>query len=78
MAGLAGAYAAGFGVADLIQIRLSGVVGLAAAMLLGTCAYLIVGIGIGGTTHRDRDRLRSVLARFAPRGIDLAERLELT
>jgi O-antigen/teichoic acid export membrane protein len=78
MAGLLAAYGAGFATADLIQSRLPGTPGLAAALLIGAFAYALVGIAVGGTIERDRDRLRSALRRVLPRGFALAERLELT
>ena len=78
MAGLASAYVAGFGVADVIQSRLPGIAGLSAALLIGSCAYLAVGLGVAGTTDRDRERVRSLLGRVLPRRMALAERWGLT
>lgn len=78
MAGLLAAYLAGFGTADLIQSRLSGLPGLAAALLIGSFAYAVVGIAVAGTSDRDRARLLSLLRRVMPRGVAFAERLELT
>jgi len=53
-------------------------IGDALALLVGSCAYVAVGIGISGTTTQDRERLKSVLRRVIPRRIAPAQRLGLT
>ena len=64
IAGLAAAYLSGFGVSDVIQSRLSGALGLAVALLVGSVVYIAVGIGVGGTMSQDRERFRSAIGRM--------------
>jgi O-antigen/teichoic acid export membrane protein len=67
LAGLAVAYAGGFAVARAIVESVGGVPGLLLALIAGTLAYAVAAVAVGGTTGRDRDRLRQLLVRASPR-----------
>jgi O-antigen/teichoic acid export membrane protein len=67
-AGLGAAYACGFWISNVAEHRLPGVLGLAVALIFGSAAYIVVGIGVGGMTSRDRTRFRSVVERITGRG----------
>ena len=67
LVGLAAAYASGFVVARTISDGLDGVPGLVLALIVGSIAYAVAAVAVGGTKDRDRDRLRQLMVRASPR-----------
>ncbi|HYJ00237.1 MAG TPA: lipopolysaccharide biosynthesis protein [Thermoleophilaceae bacterium] len=67
LVGLAAAYAGGFAVARAITDNVDGVPGLVLALIMGSLAYVITAIAVGGTKDRDRARLRQLMVRASPR-----------
>jgi O-antigen/teichoic acid export membrane protein len=67
MIGMAFSYAAGFAAARIVDSALSGLLGLAAALVAGSLAYACCIIAAGGVLPRDRERLRRVIRRLRPR-----------
>lgn len=64
IAGLGVAYSSGFAASLLVSRELHGILGLVVALVAGTLAYIGIGIGICGTTHQDKARLKNALARL--------------
>jgi O-antigen/teichoic acid export membrane protein len=64
IAGFSVAYASGFAVSHLIEREIHGILGLMIALLAGSLAYVALGIGVGGMTHRDRARLKVAIRRL--------------
>lgn len=58
IAGLAAAYSSGFAISHLLEHEMHPAFGLVVALLAGSVGYIAVGICVGGTTHRDRARLK--------------------
>jgi len=73
IAGLASAYVAGFLVSDLLHRQAHGVLGLSAALAAGSLAYVAVGTCVGGTTARDRQRLRGAIGWLMARRLSALE-----
>jgi O-antigen/teichoic acid export membrane protein len=66
LAALVIAYAAGFGLAHLLDSLLGGIGGLAVSMAAGTLAYALCLTLIGGMLPRDRARVSAAVMRVAP------------
>jgi O-antigen/teichoic acid export membrane protein len=73
LGGFAAAYAGGFVVAHVIEAAVGGDLGLLAALGAGSAAYVAVAVAVGGTTVRDRARIRSVAGRLMKARIARAE-----
>jgi len=73
IAGFGVAYASGFAVSHLLECEISGILGLAIALLAGSVVYVVFGVGVGGVTHRDRTRLKDVARRLTKDRILSAE-----
>lgn len=56
------AYACGFGVARIVYLSVSGVLGVLAGLIAGTAAFVFAVVVAGGINSRDRERLASVVA----------------
>ena len=67
MAALLVAYATGFASSRAVLSALPDVVGLPAALGIGSIAYAAVFVALGGVNERDRERLRSVRGLVARR-----------
>jgi O-antigen/teichoic acid export membrane protein len=67
LAGLAAAYASGFAVARVVDAALPELLGLSAALLLGSVAYTAGLLIVGGMLPRDRSRAETVISTLAPR-----------
>ena len=67
LTGLVVAYVAGFAVARVVDSLLPGALGLIAALTAGGLAYLAGLLGVGGMLSRDRRRIETIVAGFAPR-----------
>jgi len=61
--GFSAAYACGFLTAHTLEHELSGILGLSAALLAGSAAYVGVGVAVAGTTQTDRARLRRAVSK---------------
>jgi O-antigen/teichoic acid export membrane protein len=71
--GLGAAYVGGFAISHLMEHQLHGGFGLVGALLAGSIAYVVAGIGVSGTTPQDRARLRLTIERVARRGASPVE-----
>ena len=58
LAGLGAAYGSAFAISHFLEQYVHGGLGLIATLLAGLVAYVGVGVGVSGTTHRDRARLQ--------------------
>jgi O-antigen/teichoic acid export membrane protein len=59
--GLGAAYGSGFATSLLVYRELHSILGLTVALVAGTLAYIVIGIGVCGTTHQDRARLKNAI-----------------
>jgi O-antigen/teichoic acid export membrane protein len=69
LAGLGAAYGSGFAVSHVVERQVHGGFGLIMALVAGSLAYIAVGIGVSGTTNRDRARLQLTLERITRRRV---------
>lgn len=70
--GFMAAYGTGFALSHVLEHRLHGIVGLVVALLAGTAAYVVVGVGVSGTMPQDRARLRKAVRRLTRGGVHSA------
>lgn len=73
IAGFSVAYGSGFVISHLLEREVHGGLGLIVALLAGSAIYVGLGIGVGGTTQRDRARLKNAIrqltgSRISPAG----------
>jgi O-antigen/teichoic acid export membrane protein len=59
--GLGAAYCSGFAISSLLEHEIHGAPGLLVAVVVGSVGYVGCGIGVGGTTHQDRARLKNAI-----------------
>jgi O-antigen/teichoic acid export membrane protein len=64
IAGLAAGYGGGFAVSYILEQEVRGIIGLLVALLAGSATYIGLTIGVCGTTHRDRARLRTAISKL--------------
>lgn len=73
LGGLLTAYAGGFVAAHIVEASLHGVLGLLLALIAGSITYILVGVAVGGTTDRDRMRVRNAVRRLSRIRVTQAE-----
>ncbi|HEV3321210.1 MAG TPA: polysaccharide biosynthesis C-terminal domain-containing protein [Solirubrobacteraceae bacterium] len=59
------AYGSGYVVSHLLEQHVHGGLGLVVALVAGSAAYIAVGIGVSGTTHHDRARLKVAIRQLS-------------
>ena len=65
LTGFSAAYGSGFALSHILEHNLGGSLGLIVALIAGSLAYVIFGIGVSGLTSQDRARLGIVIKRLS-------------
>ncbi len=71
--GLAVAYGSGFLVSRMLVLEVRGALGVLLALLVGSAAYVCLGVGVGGVTMQDRTRFKAAVRRITRNRVLAAE-----